>query len=202
MSCVSTTMGGLGIWGLSKGKHILSAAIEKQYPRPLDREHYCIQCGDLMSRPTLYTGDAGQAYEMIQPSRVERAFRMVFKAVQITTKKENPTISCQHTTKVRTCFGGRVRGRLGDRTILLLSKIAHCMRSLVKLRWYKFGNAYLWQKAGIPIGGPVSGAVLESVLSVDEHVFDKFKWPKNARRNWDSKANEKTGLCSHGTSTT
>ena len=66
------------------------------------------------------------------------------------------------------------------------------MRSLVQLRWYKFGNAYLWQKAGIPIGGPVSGAVLEAVLSVGEHIFDKFKWPtiaeqlglKGERMNW------------------
>ena len=107
MSCVSATMGGLGIRDLSQGKHVLSAAIEKQHPRTLHRKHYCIQCGDLMLQPTLYTGDAGQAYEMIQPSRVERAFRMVFKAMKIITKQTNPTISCQHTTKVKTCIGGK-----------------------------------------------------------------------------------------------
>ena len=28
----------------------------------------------------------------------------------------------------------------------------------------------------IPIGGPVSGAVLDAVLSIDEHLFDKFGW--------------------------
>ena len=145
-----------------------------------------------MLQPTLYTGDAGQAYEMIQPPRVERAFRMVFKAIKIITKHPNPTISCQHTTKVKTCIGGRIRDRLSDRTVFLLSKIAHCMRSLVQLRWYKFGNFYLWQKAGIPIGGPVSGAVLDSVLAVDERVFDKFKCPES-RRNWNSQASEKTG---------
>ena len=50
------------------------------------------------------------------------------------------------------------------------------MRSRVKLRWFKFGNKYLFQKSGIPIGGPVSGAVLEAVLSVDEDFFEKFGW--------------------------
>ena len=37
------------------------------------------------------------------------------------------------------------------------------------------------QVSGIPIGGPVSGAVLESVLSVDEDMFEKFGWPAFAK---------------------
>ena len=44
------------------------------------------------------------------------------------------------------------------------------------MRWFKFGERYLHQKSGIPIGGPVSGAVLDGVLSIDEHHFDMFGW--------------------------
>ena len=50
------------------------------------------------------------------------------------------------------------------------------MRSLVKLRWYKFGAPYFLHTAGTPIVGPVSAAVLEAVLSVDEDGFDQFGW--------------------------
>ena len=50
------------------------------------------------------------------------------------------------------------------------------MRALLELRWYKFGDKYLVQVSGIPIGGPVSGAALEAVLCVDEDTFDKFGW--------------------------
>ena len=49
------------------------------------------------------------------------------------------------------------------------------MRGLVQLRWFQFGDKYLFQNIGIPIGGPVSGAVLEAVLSVDEYLFEKSK---------------------------
>ena len=55
------------------------------------------------------------------------------------------------------------------------------MRGLVELRWFKFGDRYLRQEAGIPIGGPVSGAVLEAVLSVDEFLFERFGWDKYAQ---------------------
>ena len=57
-----------------------------------------------------------------------------------------------------------------------MSKMAHCMRALLKLRWFKFGSKYLYQKSGTPIGGPVPGAALEAVLSIDEDSFDKFGW--------------------------
>ena len=60
---------------------------------------------------------------------------------------------------------------INKRKLFSKGKIAQCMRSLVKLRWYKFGDRYLYQKVGIPIGGPVSGIVLEAVLSVDEYIF-------------------------------
>ena len=167
---------GYGIRDLSKSKQILTDLISEQLPREPGSNHACIRCGSHLPHPTLYTAEAGQAYEMIKPERVERAFRFIFKAIQIITGKKDPTLSCQHTPKVKARFGGWIRDRLEDRSVFFLSKISHCMRSLIQLRWFKFGDKYLLQTAGIPIGGPVSGAVLEAVLSVDENMFEKFEW--------------------------
>jgi len=55
------------------------------------------------------------------------------------------------------------------------------MRTLVKLRVYRFGNFSLYQKSVIPSGGPVSGAILESVLCRTEHWFDLHQWPTFAK---------------------
>ena len=56
------------------------------------------------------------------------------------------------------------------------------MRALIQCRFYQFGSHFLFQKCGIPIGGPVSGAVLDCVLSVQENSFDKFIWPRLAHQ--------------------
>ena len=167
---------GYGLRDLSRGKHLINHEFGKQLKRRTGSRHCCVKCGAHMAAPTLYNADAGQAYEMIKPSRIERAFRIIFKCIQIRSRLENPTISCIHSTKAKTRFGGWIRDRLNDRTVFFLSKVSHCMRGLVKLRWFKFGNLFLHQRSGIPIGGPVSGAVLEGVLSIDEDMFDKFGW--------------------------
>ena len=69
-----------------------------------------------------------------------------------------------------------------------MSKMAHCMRALLKLRWFKFGSKYLYQKSGTPIGGPVPGAALEAVLSIDEDPFDKFGWKKFMIKDFDGES--------------
>ena len=63
-----------------------------------------------------------------------------------------------------------------------MSKIAACIRSLLQLRVFRFGDKFLAQLSGIPIGGPISGAALEAVLCVDEDTFDKFGWPVLAKK--------------------
>ena len=113
---------------------------------------------------------------MIKPTRIERAFRIIFKSIQIKTGRRGPTLSCMHTTKSKARFGGWIRDTLLDRSVFFLSKVSSCMRVLLELRCYKFGDKYLVQVSGIPIGGPVSGAALEAVLCVDEDTFDKFGW--------------------------
>ena len=129
-----------------------------------------------MQGPTLFTADAGQAFEMISPSRIERAFRIILKNIHFRTGKQDPTLSCMHTAKPKAGFGGWIQDTLLVRSVFFMGKVSSCMRSLLRLRWFRFGNRYLVQVSGIPIGGPVSGAALEAVLCVDEDTFDKFGW--------------------------
>ena len=144
-----------------------------------------------MSGPTLYTADAGQAYEMVAPTRIEKSFCSIFKAIRRVTKKADPLISVIHSTKAKCKFGGFITDKLFDRSVFYLSKIEKSMRALVECRWYRFGNNFIFQKSGIPIGGPVSGAILDGVLSVQESNFDSFSWPSFARMCGISGSREK-----------
>ena len=87
-----------------------------------------------------------------------------------------------HTTNAKTRFGGWIKDILHDRTVFYLSKVASCVRDLLSLRVFRFGDKFLVQLSGIPIGGPISGAALEAVLCVDEDTFDKFGWPRLAKK--------------------
>lgn len=176
MQCVSTATPGYGLRDLSKAKPTIERGIKKQLVRTGGPTTGCVRCGTFLATPTVYTADVGQAYEIVDPGRVERAFRIIFKSIQTITGKADPTPSCIHYQKAKTTFGGWVRDKLSDRSVYHLSKVSHCKRSLVKLRFYRFGNLFLHEVSGIPIGGLVSGAVLKAVLSVDEHYFESFGW--------------------------
>ena len=151
---------GYGIRDLSRGKDIILEHLSKQLPRRSPCP-CCPRCGTFLREPTLFTADAGQAFEMIKPARIERAFRIISESIKTKTGRRGPTLSCMHTTKSKARFGGWIRDTLLDRSVFFLSKVSSCMRALLELRWYKFGDKYLVQVSGIPIGGPVSGAALE-----------------------------------------
>ena len=184
MHGVRSVAQGYGLKNLSKGRDDILIALEKQFSRHVVSGRYpgCVQCGACMAGPTLHTADAGQAYEMIRPSKIEDSFSRIFKAIRATTNQNDPTLSVIHSVKSKAKYGGWITEKLYDRSVFFLSKVAHGMRTLAKLRYYKFGNSFLYQCSGIPIGGPVSGAILESVLCMEEHRFDRFRWPQVAAR--------------------
>ena len=155
MRVVEFAVPGYGIRDLSRGKDIIETDLSQQFKRSPDSRHGCVRCGQHMKTPTLHTADAGQAYEMISPSRISRALRIIFRSTQILSRSNDPTVSCMHTPKAKTRFGGWIRDRLYDRSVYFPSKISHCVKSLIQLRWYKFGNRYLYQISGIPTGGPI-----------------------------------------------
>lgn len=171
---------GYGIRDLSRGKAIILKRLSEQHPRHSTRPR-CLRCGEYLDEPTQYTAAAGQTFEMIKPRRMAGAFRIISESIQILTGRRDPTLSCMHTTKSNVRFGGWIRDTLLDRSVFYSSKVSSCMRSLLELRWYKLGDRYLVQVPGIPLGGPVSGAALETVLCVDEDTFDKFGWREFAK---------------------
>ena len=63
-----------------------------------------------------------------------------------------------------------------------MRKVASCIHSLLQLRVFRFGDQFLVQLSGIPIGGPISGAALEAVLCLGEDTFDKLGWPTLANK--------------------
>ena len=85
-----------------------------------------------------------------------------------------------HSTKAKTTIGGRIDDMLCDRTVFFASEVRTCVNVLLKMRTYRIGNLFLRQAKGIPIGGPISGAVLDLVLARAECRFDLFVWPKVA----------------------
>ena len=113
-----TVLNGIGLHDLSKGKDILLTSMDLQHPRnPTPGSPCaCVKCGRRMAHPTLYTADAGQAYEMVKQSRINRAFTFIFKALRIRTKLKDPTISVQHSTKAKARFGGCIRDKLFERS--------------------------------------------------------------------------------------
>ena len=55
-------------------------------------------------------------------------------------------------------------------------RVPHCVASLLQMKVYKFGNLFLQQLSGIPIGGPISGAVFGLVCSRSEANVDELSW--------------------------
>ena len=159
---------GYGLRDLSKANLTINEAIKKQSLRQPGENRACIRRGPPFPRPTLYTAGVGQASEMIKPQRTERAYRFIFRSIQIITEKTDPTNSCQHSAKVKARFGGWTRDRWSDRIAIYLSKIAHCMRSLAKLRWFE---PFEWRRLAGALG---TSGTREDWFAVVRYVDDVF----------------------------
>ena len=157
---VRSVMAGYGLKNLSKGRDSILEELGKQFSRTpkAGNRTCCVGCGACMSGPTLYTADVGQAYEMVRPDTIESSFTDIFNSIKACSKHPDPTISVIHSTKAKAKYGGWVPEKMYDRSVFFLSKVAHCMRTLVQLRYYRFGNLFLFQKSGIPIRGSGLGS--------------------------------------------
>ena len=101
---------GFGLQNLSRGKDLILEALGEQVSRDstAGKATCCVQCGACMTGPSLYTADAGQAYEMVKPEKIERAFNSVFDSIRPGCKHPDPTITVLHCTKSKTKYGGWV----------------------------------------------------------------------------------------------
>ena len=180
-----TLPGRFSLCDLSRAREDVFCKLLDQTPRPPpedDQGHLCVGCGASMKHPTLRTNDAGQAYEVIDHSVIKKSTDELFNNFSRITKNKDPTISVMHRTKATTAVGGRIDDRLCDRTVFFASKLRICMEGLLEMRTYRIGNLFLRQAKGIPIGGPISGAILDLVLARAECRFDIFVWPKIAEK--------------------
>ena len=77
-------------------------------------------------------------------------------------------------------FGGRLDQRLWDRTVWLLGSVRRALEGFLGMRLFLICGLVVQQVRGIPIGGPLSGAVLHTVLSDLEFQSDKT-YPRRRR---------------------
>eukprot|EP00959_Pyramimonas_sp_CCMP1952_P078211 1634739-Pyramimonas_sp.AAC.1 len=82
--------------------------------------------------------DAAQACEMVTTGHINAALEELFSSGRKLCKCSKPTVQVMRAAKSHVEFGGHVQDKLNDPVIF----------------------QFLFQRNGIPIGGPASGAVL------------------------------------------
>ena len=80
--------------------------------------------------------------------------------------------------------GGFARDKLSDRTTLFLLVIEKAVGGMMMMmfRFSRVGSRMIQQLLGIPIGGPLSAAVLHTVLGQSEWFYDKVGWIRLRRQ--------------------
>ena len=132
-----------------------------------------------MSYPTILVADAGQAYEDLDTSAIYSAVHELFDRLPEVTKSHTVTIT--DTDKgYDTRWGGDHKIPHNDRTIFSIKSMRRAVFGFLGMRIFRLGDVFLEQLQGIPIGGPLSGCILEIVLSRCETLYDK-KNPIRAR---------------------
>ena len=122
--------------------------------------------------PTARTYDAGQAYEMISPSGVIRNLEYLLKRAE----------TCGHGLVqvfnfVRSVVGvtKTLHRSVDDRLVLASITILQCLKCYLNMRVYRFGNMFVEQVSGVPIGGWLSSCLLNLTASASESIFEA-KW--------------------------
>ena len=90
--------------------------------------------------------------------------------------KRDATITVLRKTAFSVHVGGRIPEHAVDRCVFLLCTLRACIDRLLAMSDLRLGNRFLQQKSGIPIGGPVSGVVLETCCNWLEYMFDWTTW--------------------------
>ena len=124
-----------------------------------------------MMQPTLRVSDAGQAYEAVDRNIIRTSLKGIFDCSRKSMRQPDPCISVLRSRQSCVTYGGYIHDRTGDRDTIFLSKLEQCVYSLLSLNLFRVGNRVLKQCKGIPIGGPISGAILRAVLATIEYFF-------------------------------
>jgi hypothetical protein len=134
-----------------------------------------------MEKPGAVTLDAGQAFEAVDRRFVWQCLNFYFTRAGFFYPKnygKDATLTVFNTQRCAFKLGGRVLDRTLDRTVFWLSKLYRAVEVLLRFTLFIFGNLYLEQVCGIPIGGPISGVILEFCLGYLEEDADKSLWQR------------------------
>ena len=141
----------------------------------------CLKCGAAMKTPSIIAADAGQAYEELGAEFVSSTLEFFYEEAGFSKEgKKDVAISISNSTRHQSRSGGKVIDVVNDRVVFWVSRVRKCVDSLLAMKIFKLGNRFLAQVRGIPIGGPISGIVLDLCLARLECIYDKKSWPQLA----------------------
>lgn len=127
----------------------------------------CIVCGSVLTRPTLFSADAGRAFEALSESVIDRAITMLSRLAE-----RSPLTSKVQVLRQRPFtagFGRDVSRKFGDRHVFWIGTLQRIVRGFWILRSYAVGEFRVRQ---VPIGGPLSTAILDWALAFMEWSYD------------------------------
>ena len=122
-----------------------------------------------MCGPTAATWDAGQAYEVLDPTQVLRDLD------HICTRSEaagSGLMQIWHSARSLVGFSKSLHRSLNDRVVLATRSIKSCVRAYMNMRIFRFCNLFVKQISGVPIGGWLSSALLNLSASACESRFE------------------------------
>eukprot|EP00959_Pyramimonas_sp_CCMP1952_P188980 3952542-Pyramimonas_sp.AAC.1 len=111
-----------------------------------------------MQFPGFAVSDAGQAYEALEPGAIRQAVDALFARAE--RDLNTRTLSGLHASSSQVVLGGRIGVRHWDRAVFIFRSLKRAIEGFLGFRFFMFSGIALVQLSGIPIGGPLSGAIL------------------------------------------
>ena len=136
----------------------------------------CKVCGKVMLHPTFLVADAGQAFEMLKRGSIVSNLEYLLGQAK---KYNHGLLAVYKSVRSIVQKVPNLQRQFEDRVVVASNTIQSTVLAYLDFRYYQLGDIFLEQKAGAPIGGLGSGALLALVLSSREHVFmarwDQYK---------------------------
>ena len=128
----------------------------------------CLRCGSVLEGISLVSADAGQAHEVLKLAFISS---VLFRLVHLVLAADMPGYVAVKSQQKSAVYFNPTGAPLEEYRTLAFFDIMNCVFCIIFMRIYRFGNLYVWQREGLPIGGPLSYAVLQCVLASMEHEF-------------------------------
>ena len=122
-----------------------------------------------LTSPTIGTSDAGQAYEVLEPSQVMRDLDFILKRAEDTG---SGLLQVFKFVKSIVGVSKSLHRGFDDREVFTSVTIRKCVNAYMQFRIFRFANVHIKQLSGVPIGGWLSSALLHLRASACESRFE------------------------------